>query len=130
MPDHVQWDPLYSAGNDSIDKQLKAILAQCNALVDCTDDPRQDGEQRFRANFNKLLSSVREHFSNEEALLAIATYPELDEHREALDEFEELVANVITTDNFEMAEIQRFLALWWVGHLMDSVKKYRPFVGK
>ena len=73
---------------------------------------------------------MREHFSTEEALLSIAVYPALDEHREALDEFEELVANVITTDNFDMSEIQRFLVLWWIGHMIDSFKKRRAFVEK
>jgi hemerythrin-like metal-binding protein len=130
MPNHLQWDPLYSVGNEVLDNQHKAILAQCNALGDCTANPGQDPEQEFRAIFSDLLSSVREHFSTEEALLSSAAYPELDEHREALDEFEDLAVDVITTDNFETTEIQRFLALWWVGHLIDSAKRCRAFVAK
>jgi hemerythrin len=39
MPNHVQWDPLYSVGNEVLDNQHKAILAQCNALGDCTANP-------------------------------------------------------------------------------------------
>jgi hemerythrin-like metal-binding protein len=130
MSNHVQWDPLYSVGNEALDSQHKAILAQCNALSDYTADPSQAAEQRFRAVFTELLTNVREHFSTEEALLSIAVYPALDEHREALDEFEELVANIITTDNFDMSEIQRFLVLWWIGHMIDSFKKRRAFVEK
>ena len=130
MPNHVQWDPLYSVGNEVLDNQHKAILTQCNALGDCTANPGQDAEQEFRAIFNDLLSSVREHFSTEEALLSSAAYPALDEHRAALDEFEDLIADVITTDHFEMPEIQRFLAFWWVGHQIDSAQKYRAFVEK
>jgi hemerythrin-like metal-binding protein len=130
MPDYVKWDPLYSVGNEVLDTQHKEILAQCNALGDCTANPGPDGEQRFHAIFNELLSSARMHFLTEEALLSIAAYPELDEHRDAVDEFEDLVADVITTDNFEMTEIQRFLALWWVGHLIDSAKRCRAFVAK
>lgn len=130
MSNHVRWDPLYGVGNEVLDNQHKAILAQCNALGDCIANTAQDVEQQFRAVFNELLTSVRDHFSAEEALLSIAAYPALDEHREALDEFEELVANVITTDHFDMPEIQRFLGLWWIGHLIDSSKKYRAFVEK
>jgi hemerythrin-like metal-binding protein len=130
MTSHAQWDPLYSAGNDVLDKQHKAILAQCNALGDCTVNPGQDAEQHFRTMFSELLTSVREHFSTEEALLSSNAYPELDGHWEALGEFEDLAADVITTENFEIPEIQRFVALWWVGHLIDSAKKYRPFVDK
>jgi hemerythrin-like metal-binding protein len=110
-------------GNEVLDNQHKTILDQCNA------HQGQDSEPQFRAIFNELLMSVREHFSTEEALLSSAAYPELDGHWEALEEFEDLAANVITTDNFEIPEIQRFVALWWVGHLIDSAKKYRPFLG-
>ena len=46
----------------------------------------------------------------------------------AQDEFEYLAADNITTDNFEMAEIQQLMTLWWVGHLIDSAKRYRAFV--
>lgn len=130
MPNHVQWDPLYSVNDEVLDKQHKAILAQCNALGDCTANPGHDAEQRFRANFNELLTSMRKYFQAEEALHSSAAYPERDEHRGALDEFEYLVTDVITTDNFEMPEIQRFLALWWLGHLIDSANKYRAFVDK
>jgi hemerythrin-like metal-binding protein len=130
MPNHVQWDPLYSLGNEVLDNQLKAVLAQCNAMGDCTANPGQHAEQWFRAIFNELLASVREHFSTEEALFPITAFAELDEHRAALDEFEDLVADVITTDNFEMPEIQRFLALWWVGHMIDSAKRYRASAAK
>jgi hemerythrin-like metal-binding protein len=120
MPNHVQWDPLYSVGNEVLDNQHKAILAQCNALGDCTANSGHDAEQRFRANFNELLTSAREHFLTEEALLRSTGCPELDEHKEVQEEFEYLAADIITTDNFEMTEIQRFLALWWVGHLIDT----------
>ena len=120
MPNHVHWDPLYSVGNEVLDNQHKAILAQCNMLGDCTANSGHDAEQRFRANFNELLTSAREHFSTEEALLRSTGCPELDEHKEVQEEFEYLATDIITTDNFEMTEIQRFLTLWWVGHLIDT----------
>jgi hemerythrin len=125
MQDHLLWDPLYSVGNEVLDNQHKAILAQCNALGDIAGNPEQEAQQLYRADFYELLTSVREHFSTEEALLSIDAHLELDELREALDEFEYLAADIITIDNFEMSEIQRFMALWWVGHLIDSAKKYR-----
>jgi hemerythrin-like metal-binding protein len=125
MTYQVPWDATYVAGNDVLDSQHKAILVQCNALADCTINPGTDAEQQFRVIFGNILTSVRAHFSAEEALLADAADPDLDGHRDALAEFEELAADVITTDRFEMSEIQRFLTLWWVGHLVDSAKKYR-----
>ncbi|GAB4173521.1 MAG: hypothetical protein Fur0039_14940 [Rhodocyclaceae bacterium] len=45
----------------------------------------------------------------------------LEEH----DEFEHLTADIITTKDFGGIDIQRFLALWWAGHIVGSGRKYR-----
>lgn len=120
MSNHEQWNPIYSVGNEVLDKQHKAILEQCNALGDDASNSGIDVAQRFRAKFDELLCTAREHFLAEEAILRRVGCVELDERKEALDEFDYLAAEIITTDNFDMAEIQRFLTLWWVGHLMDT----------
>ncbi len=122
MSNHVQWDPLFDVANEVLNEQRKAILAQCNALSDCADSPAQDAEQRFRATLDALRSSAREHFATELAIFSSATYPGQDAYRMVKDEFEYLASDIITTDNFGMHEIQRFVALWWVGHLIDSAR--------
>ncbi len=71
---------------------------------------------------------VREHFSAEKAHLSLFDYPAMDEQQSEYDEFDYLANEIITTGNFERVELQRFLVLWWVGHLTDSAKKYRRFV--
>jgi len=130
MTNHVQWDPLYSVGNEDVDNQNKAILAQCNALGDIAGKPGLEAQQLYRAAFEELLTSVREIFATEETLLSSAAHLELDELRDARDEFETLTADIVTTDNFEMSEIQRFMTLWWIGHLIDSTKRYHALVEK
>ncbi|MDD5295947.1 MAG: bacteriohemerythrin [Rhodocyclaceae bacterium] len=125
MPNQVQWNPRYSTGNEILDDQHQAILAQCNILADFTADSGQANDLQFRKIFNELMTLVREHFAAEETLLAHYGYPMLEEHQHQHDEFEYLAADIVTTDHFEKAELQEFLALWWVGHIMDSGKKYR-----
>lgn len=39
-------------------------------------------------------------------------------------EFEYLAAEIITTELFSNEELQRFLALWWTGHIRDCVRKH------
>jgi hypothetical protein len=46
------------------------------------------------------------------------------------DEFDYLANEIITTENFEKIELQRFLALWWVGHIVGSGRKYRALLEK
>ena len=128
MPNRVQWDASYSLGNAVLDDQHRNILAQCNTLADCIADGDRQDDLKFDDTFNELMASARQHFSAEEALLTRCGYPMLDELKHEHDEFEYLAADIITTENFERIELQRFLALWWVGHIMGAGKKYRAFL--
>ena len=128
MPNRVQWNPDYNVGHETIDGQHRAILAQCNTLADCVADAGQKGDQEFQTEFHALMTMAGEHFSAEEALLTQWGYPELEAHQNEHDEFDYLANEIVTTENFEPIELQRFLALWWVGHILGSGKKYRALL--
>lgn len=130
MPNRVQWSSSYSMGHDLLDTQHRDLLAQCNTLADCIADVGQDSDMKFHAIFDALMAQAREHFATEESLLAQCEYPMLEEHQNERDEFDYLANDIITTENFEKVELQRFLALWWIGHIVGSVKKYRAFLEK
>jgi hemerythrin-like metal-binding protein len=121
----VQWDPRYGVGNESIDNQHRNMLAQCNALADCVADTGPEADRQFHEIFNQLMAQAREHFASEETLLARCPDSMREEQKDERDEFEYLAADIITTENFDKLELQRFLALWWVGHIMGSGKRYR-----
>lgn len=128
MPSQVQWDPGYSVGNAILDEQHRYMLAQCNALADCIAEPGPENEQEFQRIFKELMAHSREHFSTEERLLARCACPMLEEHQNELDEFNYLANEIITTENFEPIELQRFVTLWWIGHIVGSGKKYRAYL--
>ena len=130
MPNRVQWNPDYSMGNQTLDRQHQDILAQCNNLADCLSDASPEGEQKFKTVFDALMAQAGVHFSTEETLLTQCGYPLLEEHQNEHDEFNYLANDIITTENFENIELQRFLALWWIGHIVGSGKKYRAFLEK
>ncbi len=127
MPNRVHWDPRYSVGNDLLDAQHKHFLEQCNALADCLDDPGDAGNLKFDQLFAELMTSARAHFATEEKLLADIGYPGLDDHRSEQEEFEHLAAEILTAENFDPSELQTFLALWWVGHVIGAAKQYPDF---
>lgn len=130
MPKRVQWDPDYSTGNETLDDQHRNILAHCNSLADFVSNDVQQSDPKFHSIFNELIALAREHFVTEEKLLGDWGYPMLEEQKNEYDEFEYLVADIITTDNFDEIELQRFLALWWSGHIIDTRRKYRAFLEK
>lgn len=130
MSNREQWYPHYDTGNDVLDNQHKTLLARCNALADPAPDGDQDQGMEFNNSFNELMALAREHFATEEALLAACGYPELEELKDEYGEFEYLAADIVTTENFEVSELQRFLVLWWVGHIIESAKKFGPYLEK
>jgi hemerythrin-like metal-binding protein len=130
MPNRVQWNPGYSMGNQLLDSQHRNLLAQCNTLADCIADAGPESNLKFNDTFAALMAQAREHFATEEALLAQCGYSMLEEHQNERDEFDYLANDIITTENFEQVELQRFLTLWWVGHIVGSGKKYRAFLEK
>jgi hemerythrin len=68
---------------------------------------------------------ARQHFATEEALLAGQAHPDLEDYRHACEEFEYLAAEIATTENFDKLELQRFLALWLIGHILGDAKRTR-----
>lgn len=128
MPNRVQWTTDYNVGNEILDNQHRKLLAQCNTLADYVSGTDPASDLKFREIFDELMALAHQHFATEEALLARYGYPLLDEHKDEQEEFDYLSADIITTENFEKVELQRFLVLWWVGHIMGSGKKYGVFL--
>lgn len=129
MPQRIQWEPDYGVGHTLIDEQHRGLLNQCNLLAEhCLTEGDAACDGRFDQEFERLQALAREHFEAETALLARCGYAELEDHRFACDEFAYLVDEVVTTENFSRVELQRFLALWWVGHVAGSAAQQRALL--
>jgi hemerythrin-like metal-binding protein len=129
-PARVPWDPAYDVGHPLIDTQHRALIDQCNRLADlCLAD-----EAAFDAAFATLKADAQAHFEAESALLASHAWADLEDHRIECDEFGYLANEIATTAHFDRLELQRFVALWWVGHVAGSaaslqdlaVRAHRP----
>lgn len=127
MPNRPQWDAQLSVGHALVDAQHQALLAQCNVLAEhCA----AGDAAAFDAAFERLKALAREHCDTESTLLAQRAYPELDDHRFEFDEFEYLAAEIATAENFDRPELQRFLALWCVGHVTGGARELREFLAE
>lgn len=129
MPQRPAWEPDFNVGHPLIDSQHQALLALCNRLSDhCAGAPSPAADQAFDSDFEQLKALAQEHFQAESALLAERDYPALEQHQFALDEFDDLLADIVTTQNFDRLELQRFLALWWLGHVAGTAEPLRLFL--
>jgi hemerythrin len=73
-------DPSLLTGVDSIDRQHRELFARVRALQDSTRTRTSHAEVLRLLDY--LDRYAREHFADEEGLMAGAGYPKLDGHRE------------------------------------------------
>jgi len=129
-PNRVQWGPHFAVGHALLDEQHRQLLAQCDVLADlCAADGGNDSaDPEFKQAFERTMTMAREHFVAEEALLVARAYPEIEDYRCEIEEYEYLAAEIATTENFDKIELQRFLALWLVGHILGAAKQQAPYL--
>ncbi|MBL0085437.1 MAG: hypothetical protein IPP44_01790 [Ideonella sp.] len=131
MPIRVPWEPDFSVGHELIDAQHQGLLSQCSLLADhcladhCLAEAGERSDRSFDQDFDRLKALAREHFETEAALLARCGCADLEDHRIECDEFEYLAGEIATTENFDRLELQRFLALWCLGHIKGSAGQLR-----
>jgi len=128
MAKRTQWIPHFSTGNSTLDAQHQSLLVQCNALADCLGASGQGSGNSCPGILEQLIASVRAHFATEKELLARNDYPMLDEHEHEGEEFEYLASEIISIENFDMDELQTFLALWCTGHIVGTSARQRPYL--
>ena len=107
MPQRLQWDPGFEVGHEDIDAQHRGLLVLCERLAGhCLQGGGAAHEQRFDADFEALKALVREHLESEATLLSE-------------------LGDIMTTGNFDRLELQRFVALWCLGHITASAARLR-----
>lgn len=128
-PNRVNWGPFLSVGNATLDAQHQQLLAACNELANlCADGGNDIADPQFMAVYERLMTQAREHFAAEEALLQAGAYPEVEGYRFETEEYQYLASEIATAENFDKIELQRFLSLWWTGHVLEAVKSQTAYL--
>lgn len=129
-PTRTQWDLHFTVGHAAMDEQHRQLLAQCNVLADlcAADGGNSSADEAFAAAFAHTMGLARAHFAAEEALLVASVYPDVEDYRCEVEEYEFLAAEIATTENFDKIELQRFLALWWIGHILGAARQQSPYL--
>ncbi len=121
-PTRVAWSPAFETGHADTDAQHRALLSQCNQLAELYVE---GAELRFDEAFGQLRAAVQAHFEAEALLLAGAGPEVLEDHLADAEEFGYLADEIATTENFDRLELQRFAAVWCLGHVTASARQLR-----
>ena len=126
MPMRVQWEADFEIGHPVLDAQHQTLLGLCNQLADHAAPGGEEADARdFDQICARLRALAREHFDAEAAHLEASGEADVEDHQVERDEFEYLADEIATTGNFDRLELQRFLALWWLGHVTGAVRRQR-----
>ncbi len=129
MPNRVQWEPAFAVGDALIDAQHQGLLNRCNSLADlCPAEGETQPDRLFDLAFEGLKALVREHFEAEATWFTSRGDLDLEDHRAECDEFEYLAGEIATAENFSRLELQRFVAVWCVGHILDTAERQRALL--
>ena len=117
MANPVHWEPGFDVGHAVIDAQHRELLEQCQRL----------GEAGFAQALEQLEALARRHFETEAALLAGAEGFDPEDLRSEREEYQFLVGEIATRENFDGPEIQQFLSRWWLGHVAGAAESLRAW---
>lgn len=124
----MEWQPEYSVGIATIDRQHQEILGYISQLTIALD-----GKDSWNVSHYLLVqvdAFMKVHFAVEESLLEIVAYPDLAAHKaghqDIMDHISGLKRRAVKEDI--SAELVRFLREWFIGHVLNSDRAYGKYV--
>jgi hemerythrin-like metal-binding protein len=75
----LNWHAVYECGQHTIDQEHRKLFDLANVLIE-KGFSRDDDPHSFELALEELLAHVVQHFKDEEAILALNQYADLDAH--------------------------------------------------
>jgi hemerythrin len=126
----LSWRDDYSVGIAVLDAQHKNLVELLNSLYDASRVGK--GRDVLWKTLRELISYTRVHFATEEDFMKLHTYADLPDHKA---EHDALTKKVIDFQHdFEAgkvaitADVLSFLRDWLTGHILETDRKYTPYL--
>jgi hemerythrin len=124
------WNKEYSVDVQSIDKQHKKLFDMINELHDAMVAGK--GSLLAPGIVKRLAAYTREHFTSEEGLMKLASYPDFASHKAEHDKLNDEVAKMVKSLADETVvltmDLQEFLRSWLMTHIAQRDKKYSLYL--
>ncbi|MDO8606903.1 MAG: bacteriohemerythrin [Phaeospirillum sp.] len=128
---YLQWTENLSVGVPRMDEHHKRLVNLINLLFEAMSG---DATSAVDTVLNDLLDYTRYHFAEEEKLLAVCGYPELEEHqaihramvKEVLEMRQRYLGNPASVPASEALD---FLSKWLMRHIIGKDLRYSSHVG-
>lgn len=128
----IVWKDDFTVGSKMLDGEHQRIIALINQLYDAIQSHHP--EKVIGAVLDGLLDYTRTHFSDEEAMMTEAVYPDIEAHRGLHRQMVQHTTHLVGQHRLKHGDISSdvlsFLKRWWVGHICREDRAYRAFVSK
>lgn len=126
----IDWSPSLSVGIARFDDQHRKLIVLINELHDGMRAKK--GKEAVDKVLDGLIEYTRTHFKAEETAFEANGYPGAAEHKKQHDALISKVAELHEKHHcgalFVTVETLEFLSSWLKGHIMDTDRKYGPFL--
>lgn len=127
---YIDWNENLSVGLTSFDEQHKKLVSIVNRLYDAMKEGK--GREVLGEVFSELIEYTKFHFKSEEEVMLKYDFPgyreHLEEHNKLTKEVMELKEKYDKGNIFITTEILAFLKDWLAHHILETDKKYGPFL--
>ena len=129
----LNWHHSYECGDITIDNEHRKLFDLANTLMESAF-ARNENPKGFDQALEKLLAHVVKHFADEEAILSLNHYSDLDEHKaahKALIDHAIQLRNSIAEGGINIGELVNFIAVTVVAqHMLKEDRKFYPLFAK
>lgn len=116
----IDWNDSYKIGDATIDEQHQELFLRAADIIAATNHESQT------LGALRLYQYARAHFSYEEGVMRRMNYPDIEAHlaqHENLIKRLQLFVQHITQDSLVKAELEDFVAHWFLGHIANVDSK-------
>ncbi len=126
-----EWDDKFSVGNKTMDSHHLKIFNILNIIHDAAREGR--GEEIIEAQLNELASYTKYHFDEEDKLMVMTGYPQLEAQRQAhtaflakIDEYRDEVAKGNAL--FVVGSVAVTVKDWLKQHILTMDMQYEDYL--
>ncbi len=126
----IYWMPQFNTNIEIIDQQHRLLVDLINELSDAHESGKD--RQVLLKLLGKIGMFASSHFAREEHYFEVHGYPDMDDHLQEHDYFEDMLFQF--EDEFKAGKqdlsstVLTFLSDWLVSHINGSDKDYVPFL--
>ncbi|MDJ0622196.1 MAG: bacteriohemerythrin [Desulfocapsaceae bacterium] len=126
----IYWMPKYNTGIEIIDQQHRLLADLVNEL----QKNQENGNDRQKSIkiINKIQMYAASHFAREEHLFDVHGYPDMDDHLQEHDYFEDMLVQFEDAFKAGRQDLNDstldFFSDWLINHINGSDQEYVPFL--